>query len=80
MTKIVFYYLCLSIFFTKGYTKPIKGYFSHTGCPKNENPHILVEKNEIYGHDQNIGSPEKFCLSDAVNFGSLFSKMDTPSQ
>ena len=42
--------------------------------------HIFGGKNEIYGHDQNIGSPEKFCLSDVEHFGSVFSKMDRPSQ
>ena len=58
----------------------MKGYFSHKGCPKNENPNILVEKNDIYGHDQNIWSPEKFCISDVEHFGSISNKMDTLSQ
>ena len=35
---------------------------------------------EMYGHDQNIGSPEKFCLCDVEHFGSFFSKMDLPSK
>ena len=38
----------LEAFFRNGYTKLIKVYFSHTGCPKNENLDILVEKRDIW--------------------------------
>ena len=27
-----------------GYAKAIKGYFSHTGCPKKENGFIVLQK------------------------------------
>ena len=37
-------------------------------------------KIKIYGHDQNIWSPEKFCISDVEHFGSISKKMDRLSQ
>ena len=40
---------------------------------------LLWCKIEIYGHDKNVMSPEKFCLCDVEHFWSLFSKMDRPS-
>ena len=37
------------------------------------------EKNKMYGPDQNIGSPEKFCLSNVQHFRSLFQKWIHPT-
>ena len=70
-------YGAFGLFFSKMYQSQ-KRFFSHTVWPKNENLHIFVEKNEMYRHDQNIGSPEKFSLSDMEHFGSLLKKMDRP--
>ena len=44
----------------------IKGFFNHTGCPKKLK--CVGKKMEIYGHDQNIDSPEKFFICDIENF------------
>ena len=60
-------------FFKNVYTKLIKGYISHKGCPKNAKWLYFGAKIEIYGYDQNIWPPDKFCLCDAVYLGSLFS-------
>ena len=62
----------LEPFFKNGENKLIRGYFSHTGCPKNRNRPTFVQNNEMYGNYQNIGSPEKFCLCDVVHLWSFF--------
>ena len=40
---------------------------------------ILVQKMEIYGHNQNIGLPERFFLCDIEYFRNLFLNIDKPS-
>ena len=57
-------------------TRPIKGYFAHTGCPKNPKLPYFGAKMEIHRYDQNIWSPEMFFLYDVVDLSWLISKMD----
>ena len=52
-------------------TNPIKGYYAHTGCPKNPKLPYFGAKMEIHRYDQNIWSPEMFCLYDVVDLSSL---------
>ena len=54
----------------------IKGYFAHTGCPKNPKLPYFGAKMEIHRYDQNIWSPEMFFLYDVVDLSWLISKMD----
>ena len=63
-----------SLFFKIMYLKLTKGYFSHTGCLKNAKWTYFGAKIDMCGNDQNIGSPEKFCLCDVVNLWTLFQK------
>ena len=57
----------------------MKGYFSHTGCPKNAKWPYFGAKMEICGYDQNIGSPEKFYLCDVEHLWKLLLKRDRQS-
>ena len=60
----------LGAFFKNWYTKLIKGYFNHTGCPKKWK--WAGKKMDLYGHNQNMGSPKKFLLCDVEHSKSLF--------
>ena len=66
----------LGAFFKNWYTKLIKGYFNHTGCPKKWK--WAGKKMDLYGHNQNMGSPKKFLLCDVEHSKSLFSNMNKP--
>ena len=50
----------LEAFHQKGYTKLKKDILA-IQCLQRINMSLVCAKIEIYGHDQNIGSPEKFC-------------------
>ena len=52
---------------------------TNIGCPKYAKLHYFGAKMEIYFYDQNIGSPEIFCLFDVVDLSSFLSKMDKQS-
>ena len=41
---------------------------------KDRNRPSFMQNNEMYGHDQNIASPEIFCLCDVEHLLSLFFK------
>ena len=61
-------------FFKKWIKQANKRLYNHRGCPKNRNSPIFVQNNEIYSHDQNIGSPEKFYFVMQSICGSFFQK------
>ena len=78
-----FAFLMLSIlwaFFQKWIDKANKRLIKPCRVSKKSKWAYFGGKIEIYGHDQNIWCPEKFCLCDVEHFGSLFSKMDRPIQ
>ena len=61
-------------FFKNGYSKPIKGYFSHKGCPHNENPHILVNKRRYMDMIKMLGLLKSFAFLMLSILGAFFQK------
>ena len=65
----------LGAFFQKWIDKANKRLFQPYRVSKKLNWPYFSGKIEIYGHDQNVWSPEKFYLCNVEHFGSLYSKI-----